>query len=133
MMMLWMCLVCTVLAGSLAPSWLACLLILRLAARLEALYGNDKQLIAQILSVVVTMVYSGVVTLILLLVIRTLIGLRVDPQVEYWGLDVAHHGETIVEYLEGLPKNNPYNTPGKKPAPKKAKKAPAKKKPAKKK
>lgn len=93
-----------------------------------ALYGNDTQLIAQILSVVVTMVYSGVVTLILLLVIRTLMGLRVDPKVEYWGLDLAHHGETIVEYLEGLKvPHNPYREakatpqPRKKPKPKKPK------------
>ena len=89
-----------------------------------ALYGNDTQLIAQILSVVVTMVYSGVVTLILLLVIRTLMGLRVDPKVEYWGLDLAHHGETIVEYLEGLKvPHNPYREAKTVPAkPKKTKK-----------
>lgn len=80
-----------------------------------ALYGNDKQLIAQILSVIVTMVYSGVITLILLLIIRTLMGLRVDPRVEYWGLDLAHHGETIVEYMEGLPKKSPFNKSKSKP------------------
>ena len=78
-----------------------------------ALYGNETQIFAQILSVIVTMVYSGVVTLIILLVIRTLMGLRVDPRVEYWGLDLAHHGETIVEYMEGLPKESPFKQNGK--------------------
>ena len=69
-----------------------------------ALYGNDTRVFAQILSVVVTIVYSGTVTLLLLLVIKTFFGLRVDPRVEYWGLDLAHHGETIAEYNEQLPK-----------------------------
>jgi Amt family ammonium transporter len=67
------------------------------------LYGNSTQVTAQILSVVVTIIYSGVMTLILLLIIRKIFGLRVDPRVEYWGLDLAHHGETIAEYNENLP------------------------------
>ncbi len=87
-----------------------------------ALYGSETQIWAQILSVLVTVGYSGIATLILLLIIKTVMGLRVDPHVEYWGLDLAHHGETIVEYLEGLPKKipeNPYEqkkkrTPGRK-------------------
>jgi Amt family ammonium transporter len=70
-------------------------------------YGNDAQLWAQILSVIVTAVYSGVATLVLLLIIRSVMGLRVDPRVEYWGLDLAHHGETIVEYNAALPKKLP--------------------------
>lgn len=69
------------------------------------MYGNDTQLGAQILSVLVTLVYSGVVTWILLTVIKRTIGLRVDPVIEYWGLDLAHHGETIAEYNANLPKN----------------------------
>ncbi len=59
----------------------------------------------------VTIVYSGGATLILLLIIRTVMGLRVDPYVEYWGLDLAHHGETIVEYTKGLPKKLPGTPP----------------------
>ena len=65
-----------------------------------ALYGNEERIWAQILSVVVTIGYSGVMTLILLLVIKTVMGLRVDPRVEYWGLDLAHHGETVREWDE---------------------------------
>ena len=56
-----------------------------------AAYGNEERIWAQILSVIVTIGYSGIMTLILLLIIRTLMGLRVDPRVEYWGLDLAHH------------------------------------------
>lgn len=70
-----------------------------------ALYGHETRIFAQILSVIVTMIYSGVVTLLILMVIKTLMGLRVEPVVEYWGLDLAHHGETIAEYKDNLPKH----------------------------
>lgn len=69
-----------------------------------ALYGDEHRIWAQILSVVVTFAYSGVMTLILLLIVKTLFGLRVEPEVEFWGLDLAHHGETISEYKKQLPK-----------------------------
>jgi Amt family ammonium transporter len=68
-----------------------------------ALYGNETRIFAQLLSVIVTLAYSGAVTLGLLLAIKAVFGLRVDPKVEYWGLDLAHHGETIAEYNENLP------------------------------
>lgn len=61
------------------------------------LYGNPTQLIAQILSIVVVMVYSGVMTFALLMVVRAITGLRVKPRIEYEGLDLALHGETIAE------------------------------------
>jgi Amt family ammonium transporter len=67
-----------------------------------ALYGNSDRIWAQILSVVVTIGYSGIMTLIILLVINTIMGLRVSPRVERWGLDLAHHGETIAEWDKEL-------------------------------
>ncbi len=66
------------------------------------LYGGENQLMAQILSVAVVMIYSGAVTATLLIAINAVMGLRVDPRVEYHGLDVALHGETINEFNEGL-------------------------------
>ena len=68
------------------------------------LYGHETRLYAQVLSVLVTLAYSGIVTFILLIIIRQIFGLRVDPRVEYWGLDLAHHGETIAEYNQNLPR-----------------------------
>ncbi|MCB1680327.1 MAG: ammonium transporter [Rhodospirillales bacterium] len=62
------------------------------------LYGGDTQLIAQALSIVVVAAYSGVVTFVLLAAIKATIGLRVDTRIEYYGLDLALHGETAVEY-----------------------------------
>lgn len=61
------------------------------------LYGNPAQLTAQILSVIVVMAYSGVMTFALLMVVRAITGLRVKPRIEYEGLDLALHGETIAE------------------------------------
>lgn len=96
-------------------------------------YGNEMRLGAQIISVIVTAAYSGVATYILLQIIRSTIGLRVSPYVEYWGLDLAHHGETINEYEAHLPKKLPgtpspkQKAPGEKRKPKK-KKVAAKKK-----
>ena len=42
----------------------------------------------------VTIVYSGVVTAVILLAIKATIGLRVTEEVEATGLDVAEHAET---------------------------------------
>ena len=60
------------------------------------LYGNSDQLVAQTLSVIVTMAYSGIATLALLMIVKSIMGLRVDPAIEYQGLDIALHGETVV-------------------------------------
>nr|BBH85977.1 ammonium transporter [Thermosporothrix sp. COM3] len=56
------------------------------------LFGNPTQLGIQLLSVAVTMVYAFVVTFILLKLLSPL-GLRVSPEDEEAGLDVAVHGE----------------------------------------
>jgi len=57
------------------------------------LYGNPHQLITQIIAVVVTMLYSGVVTLIIFMVVKTVVGIRVDTEHEITGLDESQHGE----------------------------------------
>ena len=83
------------------------------------LYGGETQLGAQVLSVIVTLVYSGIATWALLMVIKRTIGLRVDPVIEYWGLDLAHHGETIAEYNANLPQDYLKKTAPKKRKPRK--------------
>lgn len=57
------------------------------------LYGNPKQLITQLIAVVVTMVYVAVITSVIFLVIKVFIGLRVDIEDEIIGLDESQHGE----------------------------------------
>lgn len=59
------------------------------------LYGNGDQMMAQILSILVVGLYSAVATLVILLVLRSTIGLRVPKNVEESGLDLALHGETV--------------------------------------
>ena len=57
------------------------------------LYGNPGQLITQLIAVGVTFVYSGVMTFLIFIVIKALIGLRVEPEDEITGLDESEHGE----------------------------------------
>ena len=52
------------------------------------------QVMAQLKSIVVTIVWSGVVSIIALFVIDKVIGLRVDDEEEEAGLDLSSHGET---------------------------------------
>jgi Amt family ammonium transporter len=57
------------------------------------LHGNPKQLGIQALAVLITWVYSAVVTFVLLKLINAVIGLRVSDEGEDSGLDVDQHGE----------------------------------------
>jgi Amt family ammonium transporter len=59
------------------------------------LYGNPGQLWVQIEGVLATVVYTGVVSFIILKVIDMAIGLRVTHEVEVEGLDLALHGEVV--------------------------------------
>ncbi len=57
------------------------------------LYGNPVQLVMQLIAVVVTMLYSGVMTLIIFMLVKTFVGIRVDAEHEITGLDESQHGE----------------------------------------
>jgi Amt family ammonium transporter len=57
------------------------------------LYGNPGQLLTQIIAVVVTMVYSAAATLIIFMVVKAVVGIRVDAEHEITGLDESQHGE----------------------------------------
>jgi Amt family ammonium transporter len=59
------------------------------------LYGNAHQFVVQIYGVVASLVWSGVVTLVLLLLIKAVMGLRVSEEAERDGLDLAVHGEAV--------------------------------------
>jgi ammonium transporter, Amt family len=61
----------------------------------EGTSGSVGQLWIQCQGVVATLVYSGVGTLILLMVTKALVGLRVDEEEEREGLDLVLHGEQI--------------------------------------
>jgi Amt family ammonium transporter len=57
--------------------------------------GNAGQVGTQVLGVLVTLVFCGVGTAIILKVIDLVIGLRVPEEVERDGLDLALHGEAV--------------------------------------
>ena len=57
--------------------------------------GGLAQLKLQAIGVASTVVYSGVMTLILLMVTKALVGLRVSEEEEREGLDIVLHGEQI--------------------------------------
>ena len=56
-------------------------------------FGNPGQLWIQFVSVVATMVFAFIVTLIILKIIDALIGLRVSEEEEVKGLDISLHNE----------------------------------------
>jgi Amt family ammonium transporter len=58
------------------------------------LFGNASLLYSQIVGIMVTMIYSFVLTLVILKVIDRVIGLRVDEEAEVMGLDISQHGES---------------------------------------
>jgi len=57
--------------------------------------GGFHQVFIQAQAVSVTLIYSGLVSLILLLIINATIGLRVSEEEEVEGLDISLHGEAI--------------------------------------
>jgi Amt family ammonium transporter len=59
------------------------------------LEGNSRQLLIQLYGVVVTIVWCGVMTFVLLKVVGFFLPLRVDKDSELQGLDITQHGESI--------------------------------------
>jgi ammonium transporter, Amt family len=59
------------------------------------LEGNAKQLLTQLYGVVATLLWSGIVTFVLLKVIAFFVPLRVREEHERIGLDVSLHGESL--------------------------------------
>jgi Amt family ammonium transporter len=57
--------------------------------------GGLPQFEAQVIAVCATLVWSGVMTFIILKVVDAIIGLRVSPEEEREGLDTALHGESL--------------------------------------
>jgi Amt family ammonium transporter len=65
------------------------------AAPVGLVDGNAGQVFTQIKGVVITIVYCGIATFVVLKVIDLVIGLRVSEDVERDGLDLGLHGEVV--------------------------------------
>jgi Amt family ammonium transporter len=59
------------------------------------LEGNPQQVVAQLYGIVVTIVWSGALTFVILKVIGMVVPLRVRQEDEVLGLDVSLHGEAL--------------------------------------
>jgi Amt family ammonium transporter len=60
-------------------------------------FGNPGQVVTQIKGIVVTIVWTAVVTWIILMVTKMLVGLRPSEADEEEGLDISQHGESVAE------------------------------------
>jgi Amt family ammonium transporter len=65
------------------------------------LFGNPKQLGIQAVAVLAAIVYSGVLTFVLLKIVGVVFPLRVDAEEETSGLDVTQHGEEAYVQIGG--------------------------------
>ncbi len=57
------------------------------------IYGDVEQFIYQVIGAVAAVVYAFFVTLILVIIVDNVMGLRVTEEEEYVGLDISQHGE----------------------------------------
>ncbi|MDK2862189.1 MAG: ammonium transporter, Amt family [Thermodesulfobacterium sp.] len=62
------------------------------------LYGNPNQVLIQILAVLITIVYTALMTGIIFLVIRLFMKIRVSDEEETTGLDSTQHGEKAYNF-----------------------------------
>ena len=58
------------------------------------LFGSHQMFTSQVIAILVTGVYSFVVSVVLLKILDKIIGLRVSEESEVNGLDISQHGET---------------------------------------
>src|SRR5215213_3063108 len=77
-----------------------------------ALFGNPGQLLVQGTAVAVTIVYSGIVSFILLKLIGLVVPLRASADDEEVGLDISNHGEEA--YVHGEASSQILSATGKK-------------------
>ncbi|WNB84933.1 ammonium transporter [Cellulomonas sp. ATA003] len=74
--------------------------------------GGVELLVVQVLIAVVAMVFSGLVTLVIGLILKATMGWRVPDEVEINGVDLAVHGESAYETLGGARRSSGGDTAG---------------------
>ena len=62
----------------------------------KAISGVDGSLLLQALAAFGTLIYSGVMTFIILMVVSMFVDLRVDAEEEHDGLDLTQHAERVL-------------------------------------
>ena len=71
------------------------------------LFGNPGQLAIQATAILAAIVYSGVMSFVLLKLIGLVIPLRATADDESGGLDISLHGEDAYPHSEGTARTNP--------------------------
>jgi Amt family ammonium transporter len=88
------------------------------------LYGNWGQFGTQLIAVGATIVYAIVGTTVILLVLKAVMGLRVNEEDERLGLDLSQHSESAydltLDYDEGASALSPHSSSAEKPVTSKA-------------
>jgi Amt family ammonium transporter len=59
------------------------------------LEGNPRQVLTQIWGISATIIWCGIATLAILVIVNILVGVRVSQAVEVEGLDINLHGEVV--------------------------------------
>ena len=67
------------------------------AAYSGLLEGNPQQLVNQLIAVGATIGYAVVATFVIVKVVDVILGIRVSPESEEMGLDLAVHGEAAYQ------------------------------------
>jgi Amt family ammonium transporter len=65
-------------------------------------YGDYRLLIEQLLGIIITIIFSGVMTFLILKIMNGFMDIRVESSVEADGLDIAEHGENAYPGFSGL-------------------------------
>ena len=66
------------------------------------IFGDVKLLVAQVLSIIITIAFAGILTFIIIKVIKALGGIRVTEESEAEGLDITEHSESAYPAFNGL-------------------------------
>jgi Amt family ammonium transporter len=62
----------------------------------KTISGLDANVMMQTVAAFGTLIYSAVMTFIILMIVNILVGLRVDAEEEHDGLDLTQHAERIM-------------------------------------
>ena len=66
------------------------------------LYGGMELFMAQVISIIVTLIFAGVASLVIIYLIKLIMPIRVSEKAEILGLDVEEHNETAYPTFLGM-------------------------------
>lgn len=72
-------------------------------AQWDGLFFGDTQLfVAQITALLIAVIYSGVMTAVIMLILKKVMAIRVSPEAEAQGLDISEHSEQGYPAFSGI-------------------------------